>query len=310
MREQEMDAVDDFALRESLFQYVDRLIGEHGESIPYGVLRRKFQFRDNEPFQLLQQKGIFRPKFIGRNAPALILVSKLNSPYEDENDVGASVIKYKYQGKRGDEDNYMNESLRQALALRRPVLFLYETAPSEYTPLYPCYIIADHRAEMYVEIVIGDRYVSLNTSEPDVAISAMRAYKTVLMKQRVHQKVFRSLVLHAYQETCCMCRLNIADLLDAAHIIEDSDENGDPIVQNGLTLCKIHHAAFDRNILGVAPDNTIKVSESVLKKVDGPMLSMGLQSFHDKKILLPKNVKERPDTDRLAVRYRRFLEHS
>jgi predicted restriction endonuclease len=34
-------------------------------------------------------------------------------------------------------------------------------------------------------------------------------------------------------------------LLDAAHIVADSEE-GPPAIQNGLSLCKIHHAAFDQ----------------------------------------------------------------
>ncbi len=305
-----MDSRIDLDLRESLFQYVDGLLLKYGDSIPHRALQEAFQYRELQPFQLLQQTGIFRPSFLGKDGAVLILVSKLKSPYDDENDIGANVIRYKYQGKRGDEDNYMNVSLRRALELRRPILYLFETAPKEYTPLYPCYIIADHRSEMFVEIVVGDRHLSFDTTNPEQAINAVRSYRTVLMKQRVHQRMFRSIVLHAYRETCCMCRLNISDLLDAAHIIEDSEEHGDPVIQNGLTLCKIHHAAFDRNILGVAPDNTIIVSERVLQKVDGPMLSMGLQSFHGKKILLPRTQKEWPDADRLDVRFKKFLELS
>ncbi len=50
-----------------------------------------------------------------------------------------------------------------------------------------------------------------------------------------------------------MCRLKHVDLLDAAHILSDSD-GGQPVVTNGLSLCKIHHAAYDRGIVGVRPD--------------------------------------------------------
>jgi hypothetical protein len=40
-------------------------------------------------------------------------------------------------------------------------------------------------------------------------------------------------------------------LASTAHILPDSHPRGAPVVPNGLSLCKLHHAAFDRNILGV-----------------------------------------------------------
>jgi len=44
------------------------------------------------------------------------------------------------------------------------------------------------------------------------------------------------------------------DLLDAAHIHQHA-AGGRPVVTNGLTLCKMHHAAYDRQILAVPPAN-------------------------------------------------------
>ncbi len=38
--------------------------------------------------------------------------------------------------------------------------------------------------------------------------------------------------------------------LEAAHILADS-EGGTPIVPNGISLCRIHHGAFDHLILGI-----------------------------------------------------------
>jgi hypothetical protein len=39
------------------------------------------------------------------------------------------------------------------------------------------------------------------------------------------------------------------ELLDAAHILPDGHPKGEPVVPNGLALCKLHHAAFDRQRL-------------------------------------------------------------
>lgn len=51
-------------------------------------------------------------------------------------------------------------------------------------------------------------------------------------------------------------------MLDAAHIIPDPDPDGHPEVSNGLSLCKFHHAAFDRRIIGIRPDNVIDCDET------------------------------------------------
>jgi len=128
-----------------------------------------------------------------------------------------------------------------------------------------------------------------------------------LVQQRVHQREFRERVLTAYRRTCAVCRLRRQELLDAAHIIDDSNVNGIPSVTNGISLCKLHHSAFDANILGIRPDYTIHIREDVLHEVDGPMLIHGLQGWDGQRLsILPSGLK-RPDPERLDLRYRSFL---
>jgi putative restriction endonuclease len=110
-------------------------------------------------------------------------------------------------------------------------------------------------------------------------------------------------VLDAYKRQCAFCRLRHAELLDAAHIVPDSEESGDPIVSNGLALCKIHHAAFDRQFIGVSPDYKIIVREDILYENDGPMLKHGIQELHNKTLLLPSNSRNWPDQERLEERF-------
>jgi len=50
-----------------------------------------------------------------------------------------------------------------------------------------------------------------------------RAYITSTVRVRLHQRGFRERVLRAYREQCALCRLRHRDLLDAAHIIGDSE---------------------------------------------------------------------------------------
>jgi putative restriction endonuclease len=77
-------------------------------------------------------------------------------------------------------------------------------------------------------------------------------------------------------------------------------------VSNGLTLCKIHHAAYDENILGISGDYVVHINEEVLREVDGPMLRYGLQAMDGRNLFTPPNPSERPDRERLDHRFQRF----
>jgi putative restriction endonuclease len=95
-------------------------------------------------------------------------------------------------------------------------------------------------------------------------------------------------------------------LLDAAHIVEDKHERlGQPVVQNGLPLAKTHHAAFDAHLIGIDPDFRIHISDRILKQKDGPTLD-ALKRLDENRIILPSRSVDRPDRDRLAIRFEQF----
>lgn len=43
------------------------------------------------------------------------------------------------------------------------------------------------------------------------------------------------------------------------------------VLQNGLSLCKFHHATYDHNIIRVNPNYEAFVRQDVLEEIDGPM---------------------------------------
>jgi putative restriction endonuclease len=133
-----------------------------------------------------------------------------------------------------------------------------------------------------------------------------RNYVERLTKLRLHQPVFRARVLRAYDMACAMCRLRHAALLDAAHILPDGHPRGLPIVPNGLSLCEIHHAAYDQNILGVRPDLVVDVRRDILPEIDGPMLRHGLPEMAGVRLHEPRSTKARPDRAAREERYRQF----
>ena len=133
-----------------------------------------------------------------------------------------------------------------------------------------------------------------------------REYVTAVVRRRLHQQAFRARVIEAYRVHCALCQLRHQELLDAAHITADADATGEPVVSNGLSLCKLHHAAYDRHFLTVRPDYTIEVRQSILDEEDGPMLLHGLKGMHERQIYVPREVSLQPDRDRLAERYEAF----
>ena len=127
------------------------------------------------------------------------------------------------------------------------------------------------------------------------------------MKQRLHQPAFRARVISAYETKCAICRLGHGKLLDAAHITPDSDETSSTSVTNGLSLCKIHHTAYDINIVGVDADYTVHIRPDILSETDGPMLEHGIKEMHKTKLWVPSEVSSRPNPERLDSRFMDFL---
>lgn len=137
-----------------------------------------------------------------------------------------------------------------------------------------------------------------------------RSYITAEVRVRLHQRGFRERVLEAYRRQCAFCRLRHEELLDAAHIIPDRQLLGEPVVRNGLSLCALHHSAFDWNFVGLRPDYVIEVRPDILTERDGPTLAHAIQGLHGQSIVLPRSIAQRPDRDRLALRYGQFREAS
>lgn len=223
-------------------------------------------------------------------------------PYADA--LGADGLqRYKYRGL--DPQHAENRALRRAMELGLPLIWFVGLDKGVFEPIYPVWILHDdpERLEFTLALDASQRFIQPGTSDPD-----MRQYAAQTTKRRLHQRVFRSRVLMAYAGKCSICRLKHTELLDAAHIIGDNQPNGQPVVPNGISLCKIHHAAFDHKILGIRPDLSIHVREDILEEVDGWMLKGGIQGVHNKRLeVVPTRATARPDPHRLEARYAEFL---
>jgi hypothetical protein len=86
----------------------------------------------------------------------------------------------------------------------------------------------------------------------------------------------------------------------------DSDETSSTSVTNGLSLCKIHHTAYDINIVGIDADYTVHIRQDVLSETDGPMLEHGIKEMDKTKLWVPPAPGNQPDPARLEKRFLAF----
>lgn len=298
-----MDLDLDLRLRLALFGHIDHLRREHGGLIPSARLNEGMAFDGKRVPIWNQPRGIYKPALLGRDGAALTIQTSFRDPYEDTRHLEDDKLLYRYQGT--DPEHPDNRSLRRALQLGRPLLYLVAVKQSLYEPVFPCYVVGD-LPDQLTFLLIADVAGYIMPSTRSDEDWPRKAYVTREVKQRLHQQRFRHLVLNAYRDQCAMCRLRHAELLDAAHILPDKDERGRPEVPNGLSLCRIHHRAYDVDILGVDPNYHIHIRRDVLEEIDGPMLRHGLQELHGERIQVPRREALKPRRDYLAERFDRF----
>jgi putative restriction endonuclease len=263
---------------------------------------------DGEKFRLQPtQNGIHKPKGFDAALSIQTVYRRPGEkrPYEDS--IGEDgVLRYKWQGT--DPNSWDNRSLRIAMEEQVPLLWFIGVGkgPAVFQVVYPIHILWEE-PELH-QFAIAPTVENVVVNKKSVMEEAIRRYVRVETKRRLHQPVFRSTVLHAYETRCAVCNLGHSVLLDAAHIVPDAHELGIASVVNGIALCKIHHAAFDANILGISPDYVVHIRPDLLEEIDGPMLEHGLKERHGQSLMkLPYRLAERPRTDLLDVSFSRFL---
>jgi putative restriction endonuclease len=118
-----------------------------------------------------------------------------------------------------------------------------EFRPARYQPIIPTFIVGWHPERLRVQLAFGAFLGA--SAQATLPASPERRYALREIQARFpHQASFRDAVLTAYGGRCAISRLPEPRLLDAAHIVMDADEQlGQPVVSNGLSLTKIHHAA-------------------------------------------------------------------
>lgn len=123
--------------------------------------------------------------------------------------------------------------------------------------------------------------------------------KTILsqISRKYRAQDFRRRVLGAYEHRCAMCAIQL-ELIDAAHIIPVAASTSTDETTNGIALCKLHHAAFDRNLISFDEQYRIEVNEKETRRLADANLAGGLKEFRRNlktAILLPTDRRDYPN---------------
>lgn len=297
--------MEDSRVRSAAFSWLERQVDKLGDVLPRTLLQQGFQM-DGVRVPLLGPQGIFKPRVL-REMP-LSITTAPRGPYDDAFDADG-FLRYRYRGT--DPHHPDNRRLRLAFQRGVPLIYFHGIVPGKYLAAWPVYIVADDPDGLSVTVAVEnlphlDFVESAAPAGGDSVREARRLYATSEVRIRLHQRSFRERVLEAYQRQCAFCKFRHEELLDAAHIIPDSEPDGEPVVQNGLALCTLHHRAFDRHFIGVSPDYRIEIRADILQERDGPTLVHGFQALHGQALVLPGARRLRPDRDLLAKRYEQF----
>jgi putative restriction endonuclease len=295
----------DLQVRLAAFNWLSEQVNLHGDVLPRKLLEQGFEFQ-GQRIPLVAPQGIFKPQIL--ELP-LSITTAPKGPYDDYFGKDGFLL-YRYRGT--DPNHRDNVGLRRVFELKLPLVYLHGIEAGKYLATYPIYIIGDDQSNLTFKVSVDDPLPVLEYSQTSVTrqiaevSDARHAYLTATVKVRLHQRAFREKVLDAYRSQCAFCRLKHRELLDAAHIIPDNLPESRPTVDNGISLCKLHHAAYDSFMLGVTPDYTIHVREDILEEEDGPVLQHGLKGLHNTKLILPSSKRHYPNQEALEWRYSRF----
>lgn len=302
------DLAEDLAMRMAAFTFLDeqriKLATTTGGLVGYEDVATFEFLGERIPLRDLT-RGIRCPR---RSPAALSLMTAYASdptrrPYQDE-EGDDGFLRYKWMGTDGQARD--NQAMRAAMEAGLPLIWFFGVAAGLYEPIYPVYLVGEE-SEHHQFVVALERTEVIAWRDRGIYLElGGREYADRLVRQRVHQPLFRQRVLHAYGRRCALCRLRHPELLDAAHIRSDAD-GGEPVVPNGISMCKIHHAAFDRHIVGIGPQLNLVVRPDILEEIDGPMLRHGLQELHGQTLLVPTARAAQPNSALLAERFARFM---
>lgn len=132
-----------------------------------------------------------------------------------------------------------------------------------------------------------------------VTSTAERKYVITTIVRKYRAADFRARVLGAYRNQCAACGVQLK-LIDAAHIVPVAFDESTDETMNGVALCKLHHFAYDRNLISFNVDYVIEVSSAEEARLASANLVGGIEAFKQglkTAIILPADKRDYPSSE-------------
>lgn len=124
----------------------------------------------------------------------------------------------------------------------------------------------------------------------------------------VRRAAFSSEVVAAYGTLCAMCGLDFG-LVQGAHIYPASAPDSSDDVRNGLALCANHHAAFDRHLVYVDPENRgVRLHPKLVKGAEDSEACRAFIGTTVESLKTPQEARFHPRPEMFRRRYAHFEE--
>lgn len=302
-----LSPAQDLAFRELAFAWLARKSANGSRSLSRQDVGTFQGHVPEAPHRLMNQEGIWKPaSLVATLSVTSGVASSRHNPYVDRvtND---GLVEYAFTD--APKKQYQNDGLRLARVHGLPIIYFRAVRKSVYDAYFPIRVVGIDEDRRVALLDLAGSLGPYGRIDVDFAPELGEVevkYRGQVVQRRLHQRDFRSNVMFAYTSKCSVCSLGHAQLLDAAHILGDA-RGGLPEISNGLALCKLHHAAYDANILGVDSDHRVHIRGDILDEVDGPMLRHGLQAQHREMLrIVPSRSTFSPNREHLAARFEEF----
>lgn len=129
-----------------------------------------------------------------------------------------------------------------------------------------------------------------------VGVRKLKAYSaptgateiTVTTTVRRGQQFFRQAVLNAFDNQCAVTGIKIRELLVASHICPWNTHPADRLDPlNGLSLSRLHDAAFDRGLIAFDGDYRLVLGKELRDAVTNATLQQSFSGFEGQRLLIP-----------------------
>lgn len=112
--------------------------------------------------------------------------------------------------------------------------------------------------------------------------------KERIVKVRVNQSIFRTMVLATYNNSCCITGMRQPELLVASHIVPWSRDKVNRLnPMNGISLNALHDKAFDLGFITITQEYKVKVSHHLKHPKHDSFVADYFFKYENQQIFLP-----------------------